>query len=260
MAELIHSMPFADYLALERLSSSGLKQLARSPAHFRYASSHPSPASPAQALGTHVHGLILEPETYRSAIAPECDRRTKIGKESYAAFLAESIGAHVVTQEQHDKAIAMRDAVMSQPSASALLSDGRPEVTALWEVDETACKARFDFLPTQFEVIVDLKTAQSASPDEFARASGRYMYHLQAAYYSMAAEANGLGPRPMVFIVVESEAPYCVALYMLDQEAIDAASYRIERLIQQYADCKHSGEWPGYSADVCTLSLPKWSL
>ena len=44
MNELIHDMPFSDYLALDRLSSSGLKQLARSPAHFRYASAHPSPS------------------------------------------------------------------------------------------------------------------------------------------------------------------------------------------------------------------------
>lgn len=260
MSELIHSLPFRDYLALDRLSSSGLKILARSPAHFRYASAHPSESSPSQALGTHVHGLILEPETYRYAVVPECDRRTKIGKDLYSAFLEASSGAHVVTQDQHDKAQLMRDAVMSHPFASALLADGRPEVTALWEVDEIACKARFDWLPTQFDVVVDLKTAADASPEEFARAAGRYGYHIQAAYYSMAAEANGLGPRPMVFVVVENEPPHAVALYMLDQEAIDAASSRIERLIRLYADCKHSGEWPSYSPEVETLSLPRWSM
>lgn len=269
MPELIHGMPFAEYLALDRLSSSGLKILARSPAHFRHASAHPSESSPAQALGTHVHGLILEPEAYRYAVAPDADGRTKAGKEARAAFAAESVGAHVVTQDQHDKAQAMRDAVMSHPFASVLLADGRPEVTALWEVDEVACKARFDWLPDQFNVIVDLKTAADASREEFARAAGRYGYHIQDAWYGMGAMACGLADtgnpgialrRPMVFIVVESEPPHAVALYMLDQEAIDAASSRIERLIHLYADCKHSGKWPGYSVEVETLSLPKWSL
>jgi hypothetical protein len=149
---------------------------------------------------------------------------------------------------------------MSHPSASALLSEGRPEVTALWDVDGVECKARFDWLPSQFDVICDLKTAADASPEGFATAAGRYRYHYQAAWYSMAAESNGLGPRPMVFIVVENEPPHCVALYMLDQEAIDAATFRIGRLIEQYAECRHADAWPGYSSEVETLSLPKWSL
>lgn len=261
MTELIHGMPFPDYLSLDRLSSSGLKALARSPAHYRHACLTPSKPSPAQALGTHVHGLILEPETYRFAVVPECDRRTKAGKELYAAFMDASTGAHVVTQDQHDAAQAMRDAVMSNHAASMLLKSGSPEVTALFEIDdEVACKARFDWLPDQFEVVVDLKTAADASPEEFARAAGRYRYHYQSAWYSMASEANGLGQRPMVFVVVENEPPYAVALYMLDQEAVDAAAYRIARLVEQYAECKHAGVWNGYSAEIETLSLPKWSL
>lgn len=260
MSELIHGMPFPDYLSLDRLSSSGLKAFARSPAHFRHASTHPSPASAAQALGTHVHGMILEPETYRYAVVPECDRRTKAGKEMYAAFLAESEGAHVVAQDQHDKAQAMRDAVMSNHAASMLLKSGSPEVTALFEIDEVACKARFDWLPPQFEVVVDLKTAADASPEEFARAAGRYRYHYQSAWYSMASEANGLGQRPMVFVVVENEPPHAVALYTLDEEAIYAATHRIERLIEQYSQCKASGNWPAYPIEVSTLSIPKWSL
>jgi hypothetical protein len=165
-----------------------------------------------------------------------------------------------VTQDQHDKALAMEKAVMSHPSASVLLERGDPEVTALWDVDGVECKARFDWLPSQFDVICDLKTAADASPDGFATAAGRYRYAWQAAFYSMAAEANGLGPRPMVFIVVENEPPHCVALYMLDQEAIDAATFRIGRLIEQYAECRHADAWPGYSSEVETLSLPKWSL
>lgn len=260
MPELIHGLPFRDYLAMDRLSSSGLKTIARSPAHFRYASAHPSESSPAQALGTHMHGLLFEPGAYRYAVQPECDRRTKIGKEMYAAFLVSSEGAHVVTQDQHDKAQAMRDAVMSHSFASVLLADGCPEVTALWDSDGVEFKARFDFIPNGLYVICDLKTAADASPEGFAKAAGRYGYHIQAALYSMAAEANGLGRRPMVFVVVENEPPHAVALYMLDQEAIDAASSRIERLIRLYADCKHSGDWPSYSNEVETLSLPRWSL
>lgn len=261
MSELIHNMPFADYLALDRLSSSGLKQLARSPAHFRHASAHPSPPSPAQALGTCAHGFILESETFRPAVAPECDRRTTVGKARYAEFLEESKTADIiVTAEQWYKAQAMRDAVMSQPYAAALLADGSPEVTALWDQGGIECKARFDWLPSGHQVIVDLKTASEADYDGFARAAGRYKYAIQASLYSMAAKACGLGDRPMIFIVVENEPPHAVALYTLDEEAIYSATYKIERLLEQYAECKSSGDYPGYAIEVQSLSLPKWSL
>jgi hypothetical protein len=248
MPELIHGMPFNEYLALDRLSSSGLKALARSPAHFRHASTHPSPASPAQALGTHVHGLLLEPETYRYAVQPECDRRTKDGKGIYAAFIEQvsaDQGINVVTSDQHEKAIAMVDAVRAQPYAAALLADGRPEVTALWEASRSIgdawgipCKARFDWLPSGHQVIVDLKTSSEADADGFSRAAARYKYHYQAVHYQNGAKACGLGDRPMIFIVVENEPPHAVALYTLDEEAVYAATYRIERLIEQYAECK----------------------
>lgn len=260
MSELIHGMPFPDYLAVDRLSSSGLKALARSPQHFAYASTHPSPASPAQALGTHVHGLLLEPDTHHFAVPPDVDRRTKAGKIAWEEFVAMSQGAHIVTMEQHEKALAMQRSVMAQPYAAALLADGQPEVTALWEIDGVQCKARFDWLPSGHQVICDVKTAANASPEEFSRAAGRYGYAIQASWYSMASEACGLGKRPMIFIVVENEAPFAVALYTLDEEAVYAATYRIERLIEQYADCKASGQWPAYPMEVQTLTLPKWSL
>jgi hypothetical protein len=76
----------------------------------------------------------------------------------------------------------------------------------------------------------------------------------------MASSACELGPLPMVFIVVENEPPHCVALYMLDQEAVDAAESRIHRLIDQYAECKAADQWSGYSQEIETLILPKWSL
>ncbi|NCC41430.1 MAG: hypothetical protein EOM21_18795 [Gammaproteobacteria bacterium] len=260
MSKLIHDLPFAEYLALDRLSSSGLKALARSPAHYRHAVMTPSKPSPAQALGTHVHGLILEPETYRFAVVPECDRRTTIGKGVYAAFVDASKNADViVTQDQWDEAQAMRDAVMAHPYARALLAGGKPEVTALWSEQGVDCKARFDWLPDGYEILVDLKTAQSASPEEFARSAHKYFYDYQACFYGMASEACGLGKRSMVFIVVESEAPFAVALYMIDDEAMESARYKIDELIEKYDECKRTNSYPGYSQEIEILTLPRWS-
>jgi exodeoxyribonuclease VIII len=260
MAELIHNLPFADYLAIDAVSNSGLKHFARSPAHYRHAIANQKPSTPTQALGTHVHGLLLEPDAYRYAVAPTVDKRTKAGKAELSAFISASKGAHVVSEEQHALALAMRNAVFAQPYARALFGAIQPEVTAIWERDGIKRKARFDIVQNEYPVIVDLKTAAEADATGFARSAGRYRYHWQACWYAQAADACGLGERPMVFIVVESEPPHGVALYQLDRDAIDAANYRIDRLLEQFAECRERDDWPAYPLEVQPLSLPPWSL
>jgi hypothetical protein len=192
---------------------------------------------------------------------PECDRRTTIGKAQYAAFLDASKDADViVSQSQWEASQAMREAVMGHPYARALLEDGRPEVSALWDQFGTECKARFDWLPEGYEVIVDLKTCQDASPAGFAKACGNWSYHIQAALYSMAAEACGLGSRQMVFIAVESEAPHLVAMYVIDEQSLIHAANKIGGLIAQYQECRATDTYPGYSKEIETVTIPPWSL
>jgi len=259
MPELIYDLPFPDYLNLDRLSSSGLKDIDKNPAYFDYRRKNPSPSNPSQSLGTHTHGLVLQPETHHFAVPPDVDRRTKKGKMAWEEFIAGSQGALVVTMEQHEKALAMQKAVIAHPYARALLGAGKPEVSALWDQFGAQCKARFDWLPDEFDVLVDLKTCSDASPTGFAKACGNWSYHIQAALYSMAAEACGLGKRPMIFIAVENEPPHLVGLYVIDDQALIAAEYKIERLIEQYAECRERNDWPGYSKEIETLELPKWA-
>jgi len=49
------------------LSSSDIRKLLRSPAHYRAPS---APASPAQEFGTLVHTCVLEPETWAERYKP----------------------------------------------------------------------------------------------------------------------------------------------------------------------------------------------
>jgi hypothetical protein len=254
-----HGLPFEEYLSIPAVSASGLKMMARSMAHYAYTTGRPSISSPSQALGIHVHGLILEPETYRFAIVPEVDRRTKEGKQQHAEFVASAEGANIVTAEQHGKALEMRDRVMAQPYARALLEDGHSEVTATWKSDGIPCKARIDRLPSAHQANIDIKTAADASEQAFANAAGRYKYAYQSDWYSRATDANGLGSRPMIFVVVENEPPHSVALYQIDEESIHAAHMRIDLLLEQYRECHERGEWPAYPREIQTLILPKWS-
>jgi exodeoxyribonuclease VIII len=260
-----HGMPFEQYLAVDAISAHGLMQIERSPAHFDHARRQTHAPTPAQALGTLTHLAILEPEEYarRVRVAPDCDRRTKAGKEVYAAFDAEVgqiPGAVVVTPDQDARARGMREAVMHQPFARALLADGHAEVTLRWDLEATACKARPDFICVGHEAIVDLKTAADASPDAFAKSAGNWRYHLQTAWYADAAVTCGLGERAFVFLVVEPEPPHAAALYQLDEVSVESGRARYRRALDIYRECAAVGRWPGYSHQIQTIGVPRWAL
>jgi hypothetical protein len=85
-------------------------------------------------------------------------------------------------------------------------------------------------------------------------------YHLQAAHYSDGfAAASGLPVLGMVFVCVEADYPHAAAAYVLDDEAMQAARAEIRRLMSIYAECKRSGQWPGYPSAIASISLPKWA-
>jgi hypothetical protein len=263
MQPIDYTMSHAEYLALDRLSASGIKQLLRSPAHYREAVDHPTPPTQAQQLGTMAHLAILERDSYeaRVCVAPDLDRRTKVGKETFAAFQAERKPDDIIaTQAQVDAVAAMRESVMANQYARALLDSGKPEVSIFWEEDGIEAKARIDWLCDAHDVIFDLKTAKDASFDGFAKACGSYQYHVQHAWYVCGGEKVGLGRRTFVFCVVESEPPYACALYQLDDEAVMAAEARVSRALNIYRECQSSNTWPGYEASIQQLSLPRWAL
>ena len=91
--KVVHDLAAAEYHASPALGSSTVRALLSStPAHALHKLQH-GEQTEAQALGTAVHCSVLTPQLYSAeiAIAPECDRRTTVGKETYAKFVA-SIG------------------------------------------------------------------------------------------------------------------------------------------------------------------------
>ena len=258
-------IPFADYLRLPRVSAHGLMQIERSPAHYRHAIDTPREPTPAQALGTLSHLAILEPDRFDSEVfvAPEVNKRTKAGKAELEAWQASLPDDAVIADpDHHALACAMRESVMAQPYARALLEDGSAEQTMLATDHETGIdlKARADWLPSGHAAIVDLKTAQDASETAFARAAGNFKYHIQAAFYTDIAKAVELGDCAFVFIAVETAPPHAVALYQLDDEAMHSGRIRYQRALDRYRDSRDSGQWPGYAQEIQPLTLPKWSL
>jgi hypothetical protein len=247
------------------LSFTGLKILSqKSPAHYRAHVESPKEPTPAMLLGQAVHCAVLEPVLFAAtyAVAPKVDKRTKLGKETFAVFESENRGKIILDAEDAEQVKAIQEAVRSHPQASQILKGGVAENSAFWTDPTTGalCKVRPDYLRVNDGLIVDLKTTEDASPRGFERSIMQYMYHVQTAFYCEGlTQVTGKPFTEFVHIVVEKQAPYAVALYVLDDASIEKAREQMQDGLRKYAECLKTNQWPGYDSEIQPMSLPSWA-
>jgi hypothetical protein len=154
----------------------------------------------------------------------------------------------------------MAEAVLKHPTARALFElPGHREVSVFSEVDGVKVRARFDALTDetpQGVFGIDLKTtSDSADGDTFTKTVVKYGYFLQEQWYR---ETLGQDIR-FAFVVVESTAPYLVAVHELGLAYKDMGKTLAKVARTLYADCEATNTWPGHPEDVQTLEPPVWA-
>ncbi len=262
--EVISDLPNHEYHRHESISKSGLDLIARAPAIYQHRRANPLPPTPAMRMGTLVHLAILEPDKLYSEciVAPDINRRTNAGKAEWEAFQIAAEGREVVTVEEIDQLVAIRDAVRAHPAASTALGMIREvETSIFWTDPDTGirCRCRPDAILTN-GLILDVKTTKDARPDEFSRSIANYRYHVQAAFYSAGYEAAfGEPPKGFVFLAVETEAPHLCAIYVASREMKLRGTADYRRDLDALKLCRETGEWPGLPTVPTVLELPKWA-
>ena len=264
-----YDMPRAEYDALSAEHWSTLKHIARSPAHYLHSvlAAHADMDTDALAFGRALHLAVLEPSRCAQEIAV-WDGGTRRGK-AWEAFAAEHAGLELITRAQRQKIGSMVASISNTTEIAAMLTGGNAEVSIAWKDADTGldCKGRLDYVREPSDSlkdaggIIDLKTCRDASPDAFGRASLRYGYHGQAAFYCDGLAANSLSGRPLPYsiIAIEVAPPYVAQVYRLSEDVIELGREEYRRCLDRVAECKRSGQWPGYSARQMDLQLPKWA-
>lgn len=255
-----------EYRQHPAISRSQLFKLKDSPEKFKWAEEHPEPSTPALIFGQLLHAMVLQPETVGRdfAVAPNVDRRTKGGKEMWVDFEASAEGKTIVTTDVVEQAVAMRDKLMSNEYVKKLL-DGEREKPFFWvdELTQEECKCRVDCLShiNGMDIIVDLKTAESADTDTFMRHAIKYGYNLQAAMYGEGVKANTGKEHAFVFIVIEKKPPYAINILQADKAFTLHGFDMFRELIGTYHECKTTGNWWGYLGKhniINNLPLPAY--
>ena len=253
-----------EYREREGISSSELKKLMKSPAHYKHYKDNPQEDTPALLFGRAAHKYVLETYDFYNefAVAPICDRRTKEGKATWEQFVADSQGKDVITQEQFEQIDAMRNAMLATPYVSKLIN-GEHEVSYFWTDEDTGlkCKVRPDSINHKLKIIVDYKTTDNAETEAFMRQAIKYGYDLQAQMYQQGVKAN-LGEEYLfVFIAQEKKPPYAVNILEADESFMASGKRIFREMLNVYKECTESGNWYGYlgaESQINSLGVPKW--
>jgi exodeoxyribonuclease VIII len=231
----IPSMTNEAYHAHAAISKSKLDLINKSIAHFLHNAREEKTYFN---FGSAVHDAILLPELFEKnyVCMPETIKIRR-GKE-WDAFKAANADKTILTADEYDLARTMRDRILSHKICSNIFTDGEPEHSYFDEISVDGVtvqrKCRPDFVSKS--CLIDIKTTQDASYDAFKRAILKYRYHVQAAWYlDVVNSVLGTEIDTFIFVAIEKEAPFPIAVYMLDRESLDLGRKQYEDNLKTYA-------------------------
>jgi hypothetical protein len=254
-------MTNSEYHNFPAAGSSSLKNILRSPAHY-LEGLKPSESTPAQEFGTAVHEALLEPNLFEAnaVVMPRFEGKGSVGARE--EWRMANHGKRVISADDMERIKAILKSVSSHKTARSLLTGGAAEESYFDQCPETGIvrKVRPDFL-RQGHMIVDLKTTEDASPNAFMRSIAKYHYELSGAYYlDVVSNVMGQNFKDFIIIAVEKKPPYAVAVYRLDDGAIDAGRFLYQKALRILKRCKETGDYHGYADEVLSLGLPAWAF
>lgn len=245
-----------EYERLPRVNWSNLKLLDISPAHYRQALLTPWEDSDYKKLGRACHISVYEPEQFQARCVVW---RGKVRRGvDWEKFVDEHPDDEILTEHQHETALAVGHAVRSSAMAKPYISGGQGEVTLLWRHGDVDCKSRLDFV-AELGALVDLKTVNrqgGAAPEAFGFTCRNLKYVTQAAFYRKAYESVTGKRLPYYLVAAETMAPFAVQCYRIKESDLEEGERHFEELLDTYRACRASSRWPAFSDHVLDLELP----
>ncbi len=239
------------------LSYSSLKEFSKSPAHYiEYLRKEFKP-TPAMALGSLVHCLLLQPNELGKQffVMPNIDKRTKEGKAKYEEAVEASKGKQIVTESDYEDANNLVNKVLSEGHiANAIQQCFRFEHE--WKQEIYGLPFRGFFDGEAYDYILEVKTASDANPKTIINDFFNRSYHIQGGLYSMVSN------KPVKYLIIETTAPYNVVLADATEDYIQYGIKEVERLSASFLECMNNHMFNmGYdyfTEGNMEIGLPSW--
>ena len=203
------------------LSYSSLKQFAISPAHYINYLNKEREETPALIFGSALHCALLQEDKFKDefVISPKFDMRKTADKEAYAKFQEQADGKKILPEDVYSEVFNLVNLVKENPEFVTIISDA---VSVELREEKELFGLPFVFIKDiqTTNMIVDIKTVQSAAPSDLNKDFFNYDYPLQAAIYGDNFH----------FYVVEKNQPYYNGLIGVDSDWFDYGNSKLERL------------------------------
>ncbi|WHP06953.1 PD-(D/E)XK nuclease-like domain-containing protein [Acinetobacter corruptisaponis] len=271
--QLIQGMSNDEYHARPEYSSSQLKDLLRSAAHFysnNILKEVERETKAAMNFGTLAHTLFLEPEQFENefVVAPKFERRTKAGKEEALAWEQANQGKILVDAEQVEAAKRIVINLQKLSSYADMQNNyGMAEASIFFTdpVFDLPLRIRPDWHIAPCKtfpngLILDLKTTTDARAHAFSKKCSDFGYDLSASMYREGFQQYYQTEQKPDFIllVAESSIPFNVKQYKASHLFLSVGDTRYNKAKELLAESLLINEWDGYSLEMEDLFLPSY--
>lgn len=248
------------YDRINAVNFSTLKEMLRSPAHYRAAVDEPEKDDPTRyAVGTLCHAMVLEKKNLLDlyAVKPEGMRfSTKEGK----AWKAEQT-LPIITQEQAEGVPRMAAQVCRDTEARKLIAGCRHREHIIeWEYEGVSLKCLLDMWGETMSgaAVGDYKTTQDCRELPFAKKADLLDYDMQIVMYSLALQSKGYEQIYGFWIAQETSRPFVSQVWHPCADMLVRGRRKFDYCIALLKQCQASNFWPGYGEGIKLLKSPKW--
>jgi exodeoxyribonuclease VIII len=247
----------SDYRNATGLSQSSLKHFLISPAHYLASTEEHIEPTKAMQFGTafHAHLLQANPEEHY-AVKIKVDGRSKEGKLYNEQFALENASKVVIDSDEKSKIVCMAEEVMGHATAGKLMQSLTHREFAVFGTNHgIRLKGLIDGYNEKEGIVIDLKTAEDASPAGFRKAIWDRGYALQQVHYTWLLTNAGKPVNAFYFIAVEKEPPYAVGVYKINADSLTKSFKIWDDALDSFFVCQASGVYPAYSENPVEITL-----
>lgn len=202
---------------------------------------------------------------------PENLKKTGAYQKEKKQFLAGVDGRYQIDdvgQHSYECIERMLESCMKDATIQRLISGIEYQLSLFWHDDQTGLglKTRPDISKRKNNVIVNVKTIDDGSPQNWSRELVKYDYPLQACIEMSGAVATGLmsSVDNYFWLVVEKKEPFNATIYEFSENDIPSCMDQLEYQLNKLAKAKKENLFPGYTQEsdnkhgILTAQIPPW--